>query len=195
MRYVLGTKTKLLTPEQKQLAGKLKISDSFLTLLLSRGFCDEASIYKFLHPSINDFSSPFDIGGMKDAVARLKQAIQKRERVLIYGDYDCDGVTSTVMLTDWLTCAGADVMWYIPTRKEGYGMRGASPIGKEWFEQAAAWEAYCIGKTVEEIAATPLYARNESHTTCADVEELKTTCTITVGEFIEALEAAAAVAK
>lgn len=80
-------------------------------------------------------------------------------------------------------------------KKEGYGMAKASSIGKDWFEQIAAWEAYCIGKTVEEVAATPFYSLNESHTTCPDVEELKSTCTMTVGEFIEALEAAAAVAK
>lgn len=78
---------------------------------------------------------------------------------------------------------------------EEYGMRKASSIGKEWFEQAEAWEAYCIGKTVEEVAATPFYSLNESHTTCADVPELKSTCTMTVGEFIEALKAAAEVAK
>ena len=122
MRYVLGTKTKSLTPEQKQLAGKLKISDSFLTLLLSRGFCDEASIYKFLHPSINDFSSPFDIGGMKDAVARLKQAIQKRERVLIYGDYDCDGICAISILMLYLKDK-VDAGYFIPDRnKDGYGI-------------------------------------------------------------------------
>ena len=93
-----------------------------------------------------------------------------------------------------VTAVGDEILSKV-AKQDGYGMRGASAIGKEWFEQAEAWEAYCIGKTVEEVAATPFYSLNESHTTCPDVEELKTTCTMTVGEFIEALEAAAAVAK
>ncbi|HAG13315.1 MAG TPA: single-stranded-DNA-specific exonuclease RecJ [Ruminococcus sp.] len=68
-------------------------------------------------------SDPFLLKGMEQAAQRILQAAESGERICVYGDYDCDGVTSTVMLTDWLSCAGADVTWYIPTRKEGYGMR------------------------------------------------------------------------
>lgn len=74
---------------------------------------------------------------------------------------------------------------------EAYGMRKASPIGAEWFEQVQAFEAYCVGKTVEEILAMPTYAANESHLTVPDVADLKTTCTIDVGEFLAALAMAA----
>lgn len=81
-------------------------------------------------------------------------------------------------------------------KKEAYGMAKVSKLEKgEWFQQIAAWEAYCIGKTVEEVAATPLYKISEGHETSPDVEELKTTCTMTVGDYIEALKAAAEVAK
>lgn len=122
MNYVLGTQTKSLTDEQIKLARKLKISDSFLTLLLSRGFCDEQSISKFLHPSINDFSSPFDIAGMKEAVDRLKKAIARRERVLIYGDYDCDGICAIAILMLYLKDK-VDASYFIPDRnKDGYGI-------------------------------------------------------------------------
>ncbi len=79
--------------------------------------------------------------------------------------------------------------------EEGYGMRGASPIGKEWFEQAAAFEAYCVGKPAAEVIATPTYAANESHLTVADVADLKTTCTIDIGGFLEALAKAVENAK
>lgn len=74
--------------------------------------------------------------------------------------------------------------------KEGYGMVGRSEIGKEWYEQVQAFEEYCIGKTAEEIINLPTYARDESHTTVADVADLKTSCTIDVGEMIEALHKA-----
>ena len=81
-------------------------------------------------------------------------------------------------------------------KKEAYGMAKVSKLEKgEWFQQIAAWEAYCIGKTVEEVAATPLCTISEGHDTSPDVPELKATCTMTVGEFIKALQAAAEVAK
>ena len=73
--------------------------------------------------------------------------------------------------------------------------RKASAIGKEWFEQIAAFEAYCIGKTVAEIQAMPTKAANESHPTVPDVADLATTVTIDVGGYIEALVKAASLAK
>ena len=145
------------------------------------------------------------VGTANDATAEKDGAIQSNTTIcfLVLNDdgtikyVKFDVVQAKVSFDAAGKCVSAvgDEILSKEAKKDGYGMRGASEIGKEWFEQAAAWEAYCIGKTVEEISATPLYARNESHTTCADVEELKSTCTITVGEFIEALEAAAAVAK
>ena len=71
-----------------------------------------------------------------------------------------------------------------------YGMLKASAIGKEWFEQVQAFEAYCVGKTVEEVLGMPTKALNEAHPTTPDVEELATTCTMDIGAFLEALEKA-----
>ena len=80
--------------------------------------------------------------------------------------------------------------------KEGYGMVKASSIGKEWFEQAAALEAWCVGKTVEEVCAMKTFDRGDgSHTMVPDEADLKTGCTITVGDYLAALQKAAAVAK
>lgn len=78
--------------------------------------------------------------------------------------------------------------------KEDYGMKGASPIGKEWYEQMEAFEAYCVGKTPEEVAATPLKTVGD-HDSVADVADLETSCTINVGDYIEALAGAVAAAK
>ncbi len=75
---------------------------------------------------------------------------------------------------------------------DGYAMKAASAIGKEWFEQVAEFEKYCVGKTAKEIIEMPTYARDESHTTVPDIADLKTTCTIDVGEFLDALEKAVA---
>ena len=80
--------------------------------------------------------------------------------------------------------------------KEGYGMLKASAIGKEWFEQAAALEAWCVGKTVEEVCAMKTFDRGDgSHTMVPDEADLKASVTVTVGDYLEALKKAAAVAK
>jgi hypothetical protein len=78
---------------------------------------------------------------------------------------------------------------------EAYGMRKASAIGKEWFEQIAAFAEYAVGKTVEELLAMPVYERDASHTQVPDVEDLKASVTVTVGDYLAALEKAAANAR
>ncbi|MBO4555007.1 MAG: single-stranded-DNA-specific exonuclease RecJ [Clostridia bacterium] len=122
MHYSLKTQNIALTEEQKDLAKKLKISREFLALLISRGFSSEQEISKFLHPSINDFSSPLDIDGMKEAKDRLSLAIKRREKVLIYGDYDCDGISAIAILMLYLKDK-VDASYFIPDRnKDGYGI-------------------------------------------------------------------------
>jgi len=73
--------------------------------------------------------------------------------------------------------------------KDGYGMRKASPIGKEWFEQAAALEAWCVGKTLEQVMAAPL---NNGYPTDAD---LVTGCTMGISDYLLALQKAVELAK
>ena len=86
-----------------------------------------------------------------------------------------------------------------PTKKElgdGYGMKAASGIGKEWFEQAEALEDWCVGKTVEEVVTMPTYDKGDDHhTQVPDDVDLKTGCTIDVGSFLAALQKAADNAK
>lgn len=79
---------------------------------------------------------------------------------------------------------------------EGYGMKAASAVGKEWFEQMEALEAWCIGKTVEEVLGMPTYDKGDGHhDTVSDDVDLKTSCTVTLGDQFKALEKAAAAAK
>lgn len=86
-----------------------------------------------------------------------------------------------------------------PTKKElgdGYGMKAASGIGKEWFEQAEALEDWCVGKTVEEVVTMPTYDKGDGHhTQVPDDVDLKTSCTIDMGSFLNALQKAADNAK
>ena len=86
-----------------------------------------------------------------------------------------------------------------PTKKElgdAYGMKGATSIGKEWYEQAEALEAWCIGKTVEEVVSMPTYDKGDGHhTQVPDDVDLKSGCTIDVGNFLQALQKAADNAK
>ena len=80
--------------------------------------------------------------------------------------------------------------------KEGdYGMLKASAIGKEYFEQSKAFTEWMVGQTVAEVAGMPTYERDASHTAVPDVEDLKASVTITVGDYLEALKEAEANAK
>ena len=80
--------------------------------------------------------------------------------------------------------------------KEGYGMLKASAIGKEWYQQAEALEAWCVGKTGEEVCAMKTFDRGDgSHTMVPDEADLKASVTVTVGDYLVALQKAAAVAK
>ncbi len=77
--------------------------------------------------------------------------------------------------------------------KEGYGMLKVSSIGKEWYEQAAALEAWCIGKTLDEVLGMKTFDRGDgSHTMVPDEPDLKAGCTITVGDYLKALANAVA---
>jgi single-stranded-DNA-specific exonuclease len=107
-----------------RLARELHLSEVVATVLANRGITDPQTAHKFLYPSISDLHDPFLMQDMRGAVRRILQAIAQKEKILIYGDYDVDGTTSTVILKKALTLIGADVSYYIPERlKDGYGLR------------------------------------------------------------------------
>ncbi|MEN3333619.1 MAG: single-stranded-DNA-specific exonuclease [Blastocatellia bacterium] len=107
-----------------RLARELHLSEVLATLLANRGITDPQTAHKFLYPSLNDLHDPFLMQDMRAAVRRILQAIAQKEKILIYGDYDVDGTTSTVILKKALTLIGANVSYYIPERlKDGYGLR------------------------------------------------------------------------
>ncbi len=93
-------------------------------LLWSRGYRDVESATHFLEPKLADMHDPFLLQDMGAAVDRIRRAIASGERMEIHGDYDVDGVTSTVVLLKALEMAGGTVGWHIPHRlNDGYGMQ------------------------------------------------------------------------
>jgi len=96
-------------------------------VLLNRGFTDAAEAKKFLDKDSGSFYSPQLLCDMDKAVARIKEAIEKKEHVVVYGDYDVDGITSTALLVSFLRNKGVNAQAYIPDRQnEGYGINKAA---------------------------------------------------------------------
>src|SRR5687767_1390021 len=106
------------------LARELKISPVIARLLAIRGLGNLEDAARFLNPSLEHLHDPMRLAGMAAAVDRLMRAIAQRERIAIHGDYDVDGITSTVILRRLLELLGADVVHFIPERlKDGYGLQ------------------------------------------------------------------------
>ena len=109
------------------LAAALDLHPTVARLLCLRGFADPDLARQFLHPSLDHLHDPFKLTGMTAAVERLEQAIARRERIAIHGDYDVDGITSTVILRRALEMLGGDVVHFIPERlRDGYGLQPAA---------------------------------------------------------------------
>jgi single-stranded-DNA-specific exonuclease len=107
-----------------RLSRELRLSELTATLLVNRGITDPHTADKFLRPSISNLHDPFLMKDMREAVNRIFAAVERKEKILIYGDYDVDGTTSTVILKKALSMIGANVSYYIPERlKDGYGLR------------------------------------------------------------------------
>ena len=99
------------------------ISRLLATCLVNRGIIDIDNLRIFLEPTRNDFYDPFEMPDMKKAVDRIIKAIDNQEKVIIYGDYDVDGITSTVVLKKFLNEHNLNVDYKIPNRlNEGYGL-------------------------------------------------------------------------
>lgn len=109
--------------EVKELVNKYNINPLLATILVNRGFTQTESLDKFLKPTRNDFHDPFLMPDMKKAVDRILLAIDRKEKIIIYGDYDADGITSITVLKSFFNDIGVEVGQYIPNRlDEGYGL-------------------------------------------------------------------------
>lgn len=105
------------------ISNEYDIDKNVATILVSRGVDTFDDIQSFFNFEISNLESPFNLIDMDKAVNRIKMAIDNFEKIIIYGDYDCDGVTSTTILYLYLNSIGANVDYYIPSRSgEGYGL-------------------------------------------------------------------------
>jgi single-stranded-DNA-specific exonuclease len=107
----------------KKMAKEYNISPLIATILVNKNLEEKKDIDKFLNPTRNDFYDPYLMPDMEIAINRIIDAIEKREKIIIYGDYDVDGITSITVLKKFLLERGAIVDDYIPNRlDEGYGL-------------------------------------------------------------------------
>jgi single-stranded-DNA-specific exonuclease len=109
------------------LSAALGVHPIIARLLCLRGLGDADRAQRFLNPSIEQLHDPFKLADMQRAVDRLERALAQRERIAIHGDYDVDGITSTVILRRALELLGGDVVHFIPERlRDGYGLQPAA---------------------------------------------------------------------
>ncbi len=117
----------VLTPYREQaqtLSIELGIQPEIAQILVNRGIRSAEAAQYFLYGGLDCLHDPYLMRGMREAVERIRQAISRKEKILIFGDYDVDGVLSVVALSKALSSLGAEVDYYIPERlKEGYGIK------------------------------------------------------------------------
>lgn len=105
------------------LVGELGLRPVTASVLINRGIRTPAAARLFLNPSFSDLIDPLRLNDMDRAVSRIREAVQRSERVVIYGDYDVDGVTATTLYLDYFKRQGLGADFYIPDRlREGYGL-------------------------------------------------------------------------
>lgn len=115
-----------LTADEKQVIGEIASKCGVLTetarLLFERGIKTPAEAARFLRPDKSHFLNPFGLTGMREAAERIKRAKERGERVLVFGDYDADGICAVTVLCGCLEKYGVKPLKAIPEREEGYGL-------------------------------------------------------------------------
>ena len=123
---VLMNWVQINTPNQNEidsLAKELSVDLLISKILIQRGVNTFSKAKKFFRPNLNDLYDPFLMKDMNIAVDRIQKAISKKEKILVYGDYDVDGVTSVALVYSYLIKNYSNIIKYIPDRyKEGYGI-------------------------------------------------------------------------
>ena len=146
-----------LTPERqqaaKELADKIGMSPVMASLLIQRGIKTESAAKRFFRPMLNELIDPFLMNDMDVAVDRLNDAMGRKERIMVYGDYDVDGCTAVALVYKFLQQFYSNIDYYIPNREdEGYGVskKGIDYAAKTGVKLIIVLD--CGIKAVEEIA-------------------------------------------
>ncbi|MBP5177585.1 MAG: single-stranded-DNA-specific exonuclease RecJ [Clostridia bacterium] len=104
------------------IARKFGLFTETAEILYNRGVRTEEDVEYFLNPGKHHFVDPFLLGGIRESVERIRYAAEAGETVIVYGDYDADGVTATTVLTFALEKSGVNVIPFVPERSDGYGL-------------------------------------------------------------------------
>ena len=111
------------TDKVRELVEKLSLKEFLAKVLVAKGFDTPEKADEYLNSSINSLADPYLLKDMDKAVDKIKKSVADKEKIMIYGDYDVDGITSVAALWRYLSFKGADVCCYIPERvNEGYGL-------------------------------------------------------------------------
>ena len=123
LRWVLPEVTEALRAAAQKLALELNLPFPLALVLAQRGYVEPAAARDFLFPRLTLLTDPFLLPNMPAAIARIGQALDRGERIVLYGDYDVDGVTSLTLFARLLTAYGAPPACFLPARmEEGYGL-------------------------------------------------------------------------
>lgn len=120
---IIKTNDETKTTSAKKISKQLAISDDLAYLLVQIGLDTVGKAKNFLYPSINELTSPYEYFGMKEAVEKISGHIEKGHKIVVYGDYDCDGISAVTILMRAFGGRNIDINYYIPVRQEeGYGL-------------------------------------------------------------------------
>ncbi|HTI37820.1 MAG TPA: single-stranded-DNA-specific exonuclease RecJ [Vicinamibacterales bacterium] len=113
--------------DARALGATLNLHPTIARLLCLRGLTDPEAAHRFLNPSLDHLHDPFKLADLQKAVERIEAGIARRERIAIHGDYDVDGITSTVILRRAIEMLGGECVHFIPERlRDGYGLQPAA---------------------------------------------------------------------
>ena len=122
-KWIYQPPTEQECAEAELLSEETGISPVLCRLLRKRGVRTAAETKKFFRPSLLDLHDPFLMDGMDAAVARINKALGRKERILVYGDYDVDGTTAVALVYRFLQQFTSNIAYYIPDRdNDGYGV-------------------------------------------------------------------------
>ncbi|MFQ5452666.1 MAG: DHH family phosphoesterase, partial [Candidatus Zixiibacteriota bacterium] len=121
LKWVLAEKNN--SDKVSELASATNLSFDIINILINRKIDTPEHINQFLNPKLTDLKDPFELKGMKEGTERVVKALFNNEKIIIYGDYDVDGITATSLLYMIFNKLGAQVDFYLPNRLvEGYGL-------------------------------------------------------------------------
>ncbi len=113
----------IATEKEKKLAEEFGVVPEIIKILFNRSIQDREELRRFLHPTLHDLENPFLMKGMLESCEIVLAALQENQNIIIWGDYDVDGVTATAVLVRFFRMLCKDVAWFIPNRfDDGYGL-------------------------------------------------------------------------